>query len=91
MIVQSLWITRKSDPPGMLPEMIEAWDELSIDENREGYEEACVKALAAVGDDVAEFRYLNFEVPGKALLEAFRPTIKVEIDIPPSQVEVTHK
>lgn len=74
MIVRGLWVTRKYDTNAP-PELLEAWDEVSIDENLEGFNEACKKALDAVGDDVDEFRYIDMEVPTSAVRQAFQPEV----------------
>ena len=74
MIVRTLWITRKYDT-GMPPELLEAWDEVSIDENSKGFFEACNKALESIGSDLAEFRYLDLEVPELNIRQAFQPPV----------------
>lgn len=61
--VRSLWITRKSIDGGFhFPELLVAWDEYGIDENYEGWREACDDALAACGDDVAQWRIIPLRV-----------------------------
>lgn len=77
-IVKSLWITRKSEPEAS-PELLEAWDEYSLDANWEGWEEACEKALAAVGSDVDHVRYIDLHVPTRQVNAAFA-TIEIEVD-----------
>ena len=71
MLIKALFITRKSDSAA--PELLEAWDEYSIDENPDGAREAFTEALARVGDDVDQFRYVELDVDGRALSEAFLP------------------
>lgn len=73
-VVRSLWITRKSIDAGFHPpELVEAWDEWSIDENPEGWQEACKRALDAVGSDLSAHRYIDIRVSGDALASTFEP------------------
>ncbi len=77
--IRSLWITRKSIDSGFHPpELVEAWDEWSIDENPDGWQEACKRALDAVGSDLSSHRYIDLRVSGDALDSAFQP-VEVEI------------
>jgi hypothetical protein len=63
MKVRSLWITRKgAEGYDEMPELLVAWDEISIDENPEGFEQSCKQALESVGSDVDEIRYLDIDV-----------------------------
>lgn len=73
MIVKSLWITRKSEPE--YPELLEAWDEYSIDQNPEGFEEACDEAIKAVGTDVEAIRYIDMFVAHQDIDKAFAPPV----------------
>jgi hypothetical protein len=78
VIISTLWITRKGED--RLPELVEAWDEGSIDENYEGWVEACKKALAAIGDDLVEQRVLDINIPYGKLLDAFNaPVVEGEV------------
>ena len=73
MQVRMLWIRRK----GMTdtsPELIEAWDEYSIDENPEGAQESFREALDKVGNDLDEFRYITLDIPIDAIEDAFKDT-----------------
>jgi hypothetical protein len=74
--VVTLWATRKSIDAGMYPpEMIQAWDEFSIEENAEGWFSACKKALDAFGDDLDQYRYITLRVAESVIDEAFFHTI----------------
>lgn len=77
MIIRTLWIVRKHED--CLPELVEAWDEFSIDENYEGWVEACKAAVTSIGDDLAEERVLDISIPYDKLLDAFTaPVVKGE-------------
>ena len=60
MIIRTLWITRKSEEAP--PELIEAWDEWSIEDNFEGWTRACEEALERIGNDVDQFRYIDIDL-----------------------------
>lgn len=45
-----------------MPELITAWDEYSVDENREGFVEECEEQLDACQDDVSVSRIIDVEV-----------------------------
>lgn len=77
MEVQTLWITRKSEPDAS-PELLVAWDEYSIDQNYKGYQEDVDRALASVGQDVAEYRFITLIVSRKELDNAFKP-VRLEV------------
>lgn len=70
MIIKSLFITRKGADT---PELIEAWDEYTIDGYPEGFDEACDKALASIGSDLVQWRIIDIEVPYNAVEAAFQP------------------
>lgn len=72
--VRTLWITRKSIDGGFhSPELLEAWDDWSIDEYPEGWQEACKKSLDSVGHDLASHRYIDIRINEDELDEAFHP------------------
>jgi hypothetical protein len=78
MQIRTLWITRKDFSNS--PELVEAWDENSVDNWYEGWAAACDKALESIGDDLEEHRYITLNVPAKALREAFfPPSVDVEV------------
>jgi len=67
MLLKCLFIIRKThlaecNPACPIPELLIAWDEYSIDENREGWDEECCDALSACGDDVEVSRVIEVEV-----------------------------
>jgi hypothetical protein len=63
------------------PELVEAWDEFSIDANPEGYSEAVKKALDAMGEDLHEHRTVRFRVNYPELIALFWPKeINVKIE-----------
>jgi hypothetical protein len=62
MKIYTLWITRTYSPEDA-PEMIEAWDEYSADDNYEGYRESFEKAKASIGSDLAQWREITLTVP----------------------------
>lgn len=63
MKIQCLFVIRDRHHglPGC-PELLEAWDEYSIDENVEGWHEACTKALAALEGEYLKHAYVDIEV-----------------------------
>jgi hypothetical protein len=74
--IRTLWITRKSIDGGFHPpELVQGWDEWSIDENIDGWQGACKDALDAVGPDLAAHRYVDILVDGDDLAAAFEPSV----------------
>lgn len=69
MDVAMLWIRR---PDSDIPELVAAWDGYSIEENYEGWEKACQRALDEVKGDLAAYRYVNVKVSDASLDEVFR-------------------
>lgn len=75
MIIETLWIKRKyGNTP---PELVAAWDEFSIDENPQGWQDACTKALDSIGDDLAEHRYIQIRANVSSVWAV--PTVEGEI------------
>lgn len=72
----TVWISRKSDPDSPR-ECVLAWDGWSIEENWEGWREAVDKALASLGDDLDQYRFINLRVPAITLTEAFSNRVAV--------------
>jgi hypothetical protein len=73
--IRTLWITRKSIDGGFHPpELVQGWDEWSIDENPQGWQEACKEALDAIGSDLSAHRYIDISLNGEALAGAFEPS-----------------
>lgn len=76
MKVMTMWGVRRGFEEDM-PELMEAWDEYSIDNWVEGWEEACDKARTSWGDDLVAWRILELDVDNASVLAAFAPkTIK---------------
>lgn len=75
--IACLFIKRKfnMDAP---PELVAAWDGWSIEENFEGWQQACKTALESIGDDIGAFRYVNVKIPGDDVEELFREYVTVE-------------
>jgi hypothetical protein len=48
MQIKSLWALRKGYEA---PELLVAWDEISIDENWDGFQEDVKRAIDAIGED----------------------------------------
>lgn len=66
--VLTLWGWRKSEDT---PELMEVWDYFSVDGNREGWQEACEKAIASWGDDLYAHRYIDINVSLAKIRDAF--------------------
>ncbi len=79
--IRTLWITRKGED--LPPELIEAWDEWGIEENYDGWTAACDKALASIGTDLAEFRYVDIAIPADAINQAFEATRAEAVRVTP--------
>lgn len=67
--VAMLWVCRKGCD---IPELLNAWDGYSIEENFDGWAKSCKDALDACGGDVDAFRYVNIKVDADALDVIFR-------------------
>lgn len=61
MIVKTLWGVRKYYENGP-PELMEAWDEYTIDNWPEGWEAAREKAIKSWGDELAAWRIVDLVV-----------------------------
>lgn len=72
--ILSLWITRKASD-GEYPELIEAWDEYSVDGNWEGWDEAVKKGIASIGTDLDQYRIIELNVSYEAVQNAFTPHV----------------
>lgn len=58
--INTLWGWRKGADG---PELMVAWDELSVDENLEGFNASCNDAIDSWGDDMQSHRYATITVP----------------------------
>lgn len=73
MMIETLWIMRIGETA---PELLEAWDEVSVEENREGFNRSCKNSLASVGEEIEAVRYITLKV-GHDIYKAFE-TIETE-------------
>lgn len=67
MILHTLWGARKGEST---PELMVAWDEYSVDENRLGFDDECTRATKSI-IDLDEKRWIDIEVSEDALMRAF--------------------
>lgn len=70
MQIYSVWITRKG-MSDVTPELIEAWDEFSIEENYDGWATAYEEAVASIGSDLDQARVIALDVSQAGILAAF--------------------
>lgn len=61
MIIHCLFGIRKG-ASDCFPELLVAWDEYQVENNVDGWDEECQKALKTVGDEVERFTYIDFDV-----------------------------
>ena len=71
MTIKTLWGWRRGTD---FPELMVAWDEYSADENYEGFNEACEKAIREWGSDLREARSIDIKVSEEGIVAAFQPT-----------------
>lgn len=76
LTLNTLWFWRKGEEG---PELLVAWPAFDVDQNFEGWQEACRRELDVVSSDMSElgYRYINIRVPYDPIEQAFYPT---EID-----------
>ncbi len=70
--VKTLWGWRKNEDN---PELMEAWDEYTIDSYPEGFTEACEKAIASWGDDLYAHRYIDLHIDLEEISATFDPPV----------------
>lgn len=70
MTLTCLFGTRKSEPTNA-PELMVAWDEYCIDENREGFDEECETARKSWGSDLDQWRIIDIEIDEDLLRSRF--------------------
>jgi len=68
--IETLWVARVSEST---PELAAARDEFTIDNWREGWDEACQKALASYGSDINAHRYITLLIDMDQIERAFEP------------------
>ncbi len=66
MIINCLFIVRDKKCG---PELLVAWDEFSVDDNFEGWEEDCQKALASLQGEYTNQAYVDIQVQDSDLEE----------------------
>lgn len=66
--IHTLWGLRKGTD---FPELMEAWDEFCVDENWDGWKEACDRSIASWGNDIVAHRFVNVTVDEAAINAAF--------------------
>jgi hypothetical protein len=68
MDLHILFIQRKEQySEQFAPEALVVWDENSLDENPEGFEEACEKAIKEVGSELWASKVIRIRVSGDAI------------------------
>jgi len=72
MNIHTLWVMRKSET---VPELLEAWDEFSVDENPYGFKAACADSLARVGSGVESHRFIDLSVSLRDVERQFGPAV----------------
>ncbi len=71
LTIETLWGARRGEST---PELMAAWDEYTIDNWREGWSEACRKAIESYGSDLDTYRYIVLTVDLGKIEQAFEPT-----------------
>lgn len=78
MMILSLWARRRGEDS---PELLVAWDEYSVEQNREGFDEECREALRGMGEDLIQERELHIHVPMADIDAAFdSPVLRGSLD-----------
>lgn len=81
-VIETLWATRKSVDGGYHPpELLVAWDEFSVDANQEGWFEACTAALASLGGDLDQHRYVTLSLGDDVLEDTFFATVTADVQV----------
>jgi hypothetical protein len=70
----ALFALRKGED---IPELLEAWDEYSVDGNWDGWEAARTKALASIGDELHSSAIITITVPVEPIEQALNPRVEV--------------
>jgi hypothetical protein len=73
MIIKTLWGERKGYE-GQAPELMIAWDEYSLEQNYEGFEQQCQQAIESWGDELVQWRIIEVAVADAPIFKAFEPT-----------------
>ncbi len=81
MIIECLFIVRRPTVARTC-ELVVAWDEYAIDENREGWESECNDALRAIGAELQSSRYVSIDISTQELFKALDSVkIKGTLDV----------
>lgn len=56
IVIKTLWGLRRNEET---PELMEAWDEFSVDENFPGWNDACEAAISSWGSHLYAHRYID--------------------------------
>jgi len=84
MQIHTLWGERKGFEGGF-PELMVAWSEYQIEDNPEGFDEACAAEAATWGDELASTRLVLLTVDIEKIANLFNP-IKITADVGGSDV-----
>jgi hypothetical protein len=77
MKIHTIWGQRIDD--GSIPELIDSWDEYTIEENEDGYHDAVSAAKAR--KEFIEVRVVILNVPSKAVLDTFKvPAVDAKVE-----------
>ena len=77
MTIETFWALRKGE---RTPELLTAWDEFTIDQNPQGWEDDKRRGAEAIGDDAAGFRSITLVVLASDIADAFTPP-RVRADV----------
>lgn len=78
MIIHAVFANRKYDPEVI--ELVTAWDEFSVDENPEGWEEEVNKGLASWGEYLLHHVHVDIKVSDDVIEKEFR-TLQVQGEV----------
>lgn len=78
MYITCLFIERRKNEG---PELLLAWDEYSIEENPEGFREACTKTLSTLQGEFIRQQLIELDINDQKLEQALNnnPTIKASV------------
>jgi hypothetical protein len=75
MIIHATFANRRHDPAVF--ELVDAWDEWSVDSNPEGFERSRQAALDSWGEDLLRYVTVAIEVPEDSIDSVLNPRIHV--------------
>jgi hypothetical protein len=73
MKIFCLFGQRKEEHGPRETELMVAWDEYCVEENEEGFAEEIARAKRSWGDDLAQWRMIEVEIPDALIDQAFDP------------------